>query len=190
MDRYSTLNDEFEDLRTPIPGPRTRVLTQGLQAYESHNVTFVDERFPVFWQSTRGATVTDVDGNRYIDLTAAFGVANAGHSNPNVAAAIHDQAIRLMHAMGDVHPTHVKVQLLEKLAAITPGELSKTFLTSTGAEAVEAALKTAILKTGKSAFAAYRGAYHGLSIGTLEVSGIEKFRTPFASCTAAAFDLL
>lgn len=171
---------ELEEILGPIPGPRTRELTPHLRAFESRNVTFVDERFPVFWESASGATVTDVDGNRYIDLTAAFGVANTGHSNPYVAAAIHDQAVRLMHAMGDVHPTEVKVKLLEKLASITPGTLSKTFLASTGAEAVEAALKTAMLATGKSAFAAYRGAYHGLSLGTLEISGIEKFRTPFA----------
>lgn len=155
-------------------------MTPHLRAFESRNVTYVGERFPVFWESASGATVTDVDGNRYIDLTAAFGVANTGHSNPYVAAAIVDQAARLMHAMGDVHPTEVKVQLLEKLASIAPGALAKTFLASTGAEAVEAAMKTAMLATGKSAFAAYRGAYHGLSIGTLEISGIEKFRAPFA----------
>jgi 4-aminobutyrate aminotransferase-like enzyme len=172
--------DELELIRGPIPGPRTRELTPQLRAFESRNVTYIDERIPVFWESASGALVTDVDGNRYIDLTAAFGVANSGHSNPYVAAAIHDQAVRLMHGMGDVHPTEAKVELLEKLAAIAPGDLSKIFLASTGAEAVEAALKTAILATGKSAFAAYRGAYHGLSLGALQVSGIEKFRSPFA----------
>jgi len=176
----STNTGELEELRTPVPGPRSRELTPLLRSYESRNVTFVDSDFPIFWESASGATVTDVDGNRYIDLTAAFGVANTGHSNPYVAAAISDQAVRLMHGMGDVHPTEVKVQLLETLARITPGDLGKTFLASTGAEAVEAALKTAMLATGKSSFAAYRGAYHGLSLGTLEVSGIEKFRTPFA----------
>ena len=181
MDRQRSVVDELEELRTPVPGPRTRELARGLQSFESHNVTLVDERFPVFWESTNGATVTDVDGNRYIDLTAAFGVANTGHSNPRVAAAISEQACRLMHAMGDVHPTAVKVALLEKLAQITPGDLGKTFLTSTGAEAVEAAIKTAMIATGRSVFASYHGAYHGLSIGTLEISGIEKFREPFAS---------
>jgi len=171
---------ELDEIRTPVPGPRSRELTTALRLFESRNVTFVDKDFPIFWESASGATVTDVDGNRYIDLTGAFGVANTGHSNPYVAAAISDQAVRLMHGMGDVHPTEVKVQLLETLARITPGDLSKTFLASTGSEAVEAALKTAMLATGKFAFAAYHGAYHGLSLGTLEVSGIEKFRAPFA----------
>jgi 4-aminobutyrate aminotransferase-like enzyme len=171
---------ELEEIRTAVPGPRSRELIATLRSFESRNVTFVDRDLPVFWETALGANVIDVDGNRYIDLSGAFGVANTGHSNPYVAAAISDQAVRLMHGMGDVHPTEVKVQLLETLAKITPGDLGKTFLASTGAEAVEAALKTAMLATGKSAFAAYRGAYHGLSFGTLAVSGIEKFREPFA----------
>lgn len=172
---------DLEEIRTEVPGPRSRELTPALRSFESRNVTFVDKDLPVFWESASEALVSDVDGNRYIDLTAAFGVANTGHSNAYVAEAVHDQAVRLMHGMGDVHPTEVKVRLLETLAKIAPGDLSKTFLASTGAEAVEAALKTAMLATGKFSFAAYRGAYHGLSLGTLNVSGIEKFRAPFAS---------
>lgn len=179
-DSPSSGHSELEDVLTAVPGPRSRELTPALRSFESRNVTFVDQDFPIFWESASGATVTDVDGNRYIDLSGAFGVANTGHSNPYVAAAVHDQAVRLMHGMGDVHPTEVKVKLLETLAKIAPGDLGKTFLASTGAEAVEAALKTAMLATGKFAFAAYRGAYHGLSLGTLEISGIEKFRAPFA----------
>ncbi|MBC5829856.1 MAG: aspartate aminotransferase family protein [Candidatus Eremiobacteraeota bacterium] len=163
-----------------IPGVRTSELVPNLQRFESRGITYLADDFPVFWQSAAGASVTDVDGNRYIDLTAAFGVANAGHSNASVASAIGDQACRLMHAMGDVHPTEIKSRLLQKLADIAPDGLSKTYLASTGAEAVEAALKTAMLATGKPAFAAFNGGYHGLSFGALAVCGIEKFRTPFA----------
>ena len=150
-----------------------------LRKYESPNVTFLGDDFPIFWESATEATVTDVDGNAYVDLTAAFGVANSGHANPNVAAALQRQASQLMHAMGDVHPADIKARLLEKLAAITPGNLTKTFLGSSGADAIEAAMKTAALATGKPAFAAFRGSYHGLSIGTLELAGIKKFREPF-----------
>lgn len=174
------MTEDLEEIRTAIPGPRSRELTRSLRAFESRNVTFVDSDLPIFWESASGANVTDVDGNRYIDLTGAFGVANTGHSNPYVAAAVHDQAERLMHGMGDVHPTEVKAKLLETLAKIAPDGLSKTFLASTGAEAVEAALKTAMLATGKFTFAAYHNAYHGLSLGTLPIAGIEKFRVPFA----------
>jgi 4-aminobutyrate aminotransferase-like enzyme len=168
-----------------IPGPRSAALAQRLRAYESRNVTFLAEDFTVFWESAKDATVVDVDGNHYIDCTAAFGVANAGHCNPRVAAAVADQAARLVHGMGDVHPTEIRLRLLERLAGILPTQLDKYFLASTGSEAIEAALKTAMLYTGKARFAAYHGGYHGLSFGALAVSGIERFRVPFAGALAA-----
>lgn len=158
-------------------------------AHESRNVTFFSDKFPIFWESGAGANVTDVDGNRYIDLTAAFGVANVGHSNPYVVSTIADQASRLMHGMGDIHPTEVKAKLIERLGQLMPGDLDKIFLATTGSEAVEAALKTAILATGKRAFGYYRGAYHGLSLGTLGVCGIEKFRAPFAGAFGGSDNL-
>ena len=165
---------------TEIPGPRSAEMRGDLARFESRNVTYLGEDFPVFWESASGATVVDVDGNRYLDLTAAFGVANAGHANPRVVEAIHTQAERLMHGMGDVHPTHVRARLLERLANALPTGLNKIFLATTGSEAVEAAMKTAMLATGKAAFASYRGAYHGLSFGALTIGGIERFRAPFA----------
>lgn len=173
------MNDAFESIIAPVPGPGTRRALALLRAHESRNVTFLSDEFPIVWESAEGACVTDVDGNRYIDLTSAFGVASVGHSNPRVAAAIAAQARTFMHGMGDVHPSRVRARLLERLTHRLPLELSKMFLATTGSEAVEAALKTAALATGKSAFAAYRGAYHGLSHGALNVCGIEKFRTPF-----------
>jgi 4-aminobutyrate aminotransferase-like enzyme len=172
---------DFERLVESVPGPRTKALATRLHRYESRNVTFVGEDFPVFWDSASGATVVDVDGNRYIDCTAAFGVANAGHCNANVAAAAARQAQRLVHGMGDVHPTEERVRLLERLVQILPPGLEHFFLATTGSEAVEAALKTAMLRTGKSRFAAFRGGYHGLSFGALAAGGIDRFRLPFAS---------
>jgi 4-aminobutyrate aminotransferase-like enzyme len=171
---------DLEFIAGAIPGPRTRALFAPLLAHESRNVTYLSETFPVVWESASGANVLDVDGNRYIDLTAAFGVANVGHSNAAVAAAISKQAAQLMHGMGDVHPTQVRARLLERLARVLPRGLSKTFLATTGSEAVEAALKTAVLATGKHRFVAYQGAYHGLSLGALAIGGIEKFIAPFA----------
>ncbi|HZZ00594.1 MAG TPA: aspartate aminotransferase family protein [Candidatus Baltobacteraceae bacterium] len=184
------MSEELERIVTAIPGPRTAELMPALRAYESRNVTYVGDGFPVFWESASGSTITDSDGNRYIDLTAAFGVANAGHANPYVVSAIADQAARLMHGMGDVHPHEARTRLLERLAGILPKGLTKTFLATTGSEAVEAALKTAMLATGKSHFIAYRNAYHGLSLGVLPLSGIEKFRTPFARAIGPSAILL
>jgi 4-aminobutyrate aminotransferase-like enzyme len=181
----SVATDRFERIVSAVPGPRSRALLATIARCEPQGVTFVGARYPVVWANASGALVTDVDDNRYIDLTAAFGVANVGHTNPRVAAAVAAQAHTLVQAMGDVHPSAVKARLLERLAAIAPGDLQKTYLTTGGAEAVEFALKTALLATGKSRFLAFEGAYHGLSVGTLGVNGIPKFRLPFAALNAA-----
>jgi 4-aminobutyrate aminotransferase-like enzyme len=180
------VSDALECLITEVPGPRTAQLAARLRAHESRNVTFITGDFPVFWESADGATVTDVDGNRYLDATAAFGVANVGHCNPRVVDAVARQARRLVHGMGDVHPSQIRVALFERLARILPRGLERLFLATTGSEAVEAALKSAMLHTGKSRFAAYHGAYHGLSLGALAVGGIERFREPFAGALGAA----
>jgi len=164
-----------------VPGARSVELASRLRSRESRNVTFLADDFPVFWESAHGATVTDVDGNEYVDCTAAFGVANAGHANAKVAAAVTEQAHRLIHGMGDVHPSAIRVELLERLSSVLHPQLARAFLATTGSEAVEAALKTAILATGRSRFAAYHDGYHGLSFGALAVCGIERFREPFAA---------
>lgn len=169
---------------------RSAPLRDKLRAHEQRNVTFLGDDFPIFWESARGAVVTDVDGKEYVDCTAAFGVANAGHANESVAQAVADQARRLMHGLGDVHPTEIRVRLLERLGSILPSGLNRTFLATTGSEAVEAALKTAMLATGRSRFAAYHGAYHGLSFGALAVAGIDRFRAPFAAAIKASPVLL
>ncbi|MBV8198478.1 MAG: aspartate aminotransferase family protein [Candidatus Eremiobacteraeota bacterium] len=168
-----------ERLGGAIPGMRSRALLQRLHLHESRNLTFFDEAYPVVWDRAQGALVTDVDGNRYIDCTSAFGVANAGHSNARVVGAIAAQARELLHAMGDVHPAAMRVRLLERLITILPKGLQKVILATSGSDAVEAAIKTAILATGKTRVAAYRGGYHGLSLGALIAGGIPRFRQPF-----------
>lgn len=162
-----------------MPGPRSAALAARLRSVESRNITHVDAQHPIFWQEARGAVVRDVDGNDYVDLTAGFGVAMAGHANPRVASAIARQAALLPHALGDVHPAAVKVALLEALARLTPGDLSVAILASAGAEAVEAALKTALLRTGRPGVLAFEGAYHGLTYGALSATWRADFRNPF-----------
>jgi 4-aminobutyrate aminotransferase len=126
-----------------------------------------------------------VDGNVYVDLTAAFAVAGVGHANPRVVEAVRRQAGRLMHGMGDVHPPEVKVELLRALAGVAPGGLRRSFLANSGAEAVEAALKTVRLATGRPRVLAFHGSYHGLTLGALSVSSRRDFRAPFAGQLAA-----
>lgn len=175
------MNERFERILTPIPGPRSRALIAKIAAFEARGVTYVGDDYPIAWVAGDGALVVDADGNRYLDLTAAFAVAALGHGNGTIGAAIAAQAARLVHGMGDVHPTDVKARLLERLAALAPGDCSKSFFGSSGSEAIEFALKTALLATGRPRVLAFEGAYHGLSLGALPVGGIERFREPFAA---------
>lgn len=167
------------ELRVPPPGPASRAMAERLQAVESRNVTHVHSGWPVFWEEARGANVVDADGNVYVDLTAAFGVALMGHGHPGVVAAVTSQAERLVHGMGDVHPPSVKLLFLERLAAAAPWPGARVVLSSTGSEAVETALKTALMATGRPAVLAFRGSYHGLTLGSLAVTDRDLFRKPF-----------
>ena len=166
---------------TPPPGPASKRLAAELARVESPNVTYLGDDFPVFWQAARGANVRDVDGNVYVDLTAAFAVAGPGHAHPRIVAAVQAQAAELMHGMGDVHPPAVKVAVLRALAEVAPGGLNRAILASSGAEAVEAALKTAAIATGKPRVLAFHGSYHGLTYGALAASAREDFRAPFTA---------
>lgn len=168
-------------LRTKIPGPRSRSLARQLRRVESHNITHITGRWPIFWQRAHGANVWDADANRYLDLTAAFGVASIGHTNPRVVAAIQRQSRHLLHAMGDVHPNELKLKLAAELVALTFRKNARVIFTNTGAEAVEAALKTATIHTGRSGLIAFTGAYHGLTYGALAATSREHFRKPFTS---------
>lgn len=169
------------ELHTSIPGPESLRLAARLKEVECRNTTYVSPDWPVFWERAEGVNVWDADGNRLLDFTSAFGVATLGHGFSAKAAA--EQAGRLVHAMGDVHPARLKVELCERLSAITferwTGEKGKTLLGNSGFEAVEAALKTAVMVTGRSGILSFEGAYHGLGYGALLGAGIEWFRAPF-----------
>ena len=166
-------------IRVPPPGPRSRALGKRLRRAESRNVTFIGDRFPVFWEEALGSNVRDVDGNVYVDLTGAFGVAFAGHRHPRIMRAAADQERRLTHGMGDIHPPAAKVELLERLAGIAPWSEARAVLASAGSEAVEIALKTAELYTGRSGILAFEGGYHGLTLGALATTHRDDFRRPF-----------
>ena len=177
-----------------------------LHAYESRNVTFIepDGSWPIVWDRAKGVHVWDADGKKYLDLTAAFGVAAAGHGNARVVKAAQQQMARLLHAMGDVHPHALKAQQARELSRITferwsrntprslkrsntevlsrvPLQRGKTIFCNSGFEAVEAALKTAMLATGKPGIIAFEDAYHGTGYGALNATHREYFRKPFRS---------
>ncbi len=156
-----------------------------LRTYESRNVTFMeaDGSWPIVWHRARGVHVWDVEGRKYLDLTAAFGVAAAGHANPRVVHAGQKQMATLLHAMGDVHPHELKAKLARELSRITferwSGKIGKVIFCNSGFEAVEAALKTAMLATGKRSVIAFEGAYHGLGYGALNATHRKHFRASF-----------
>jgi len=183
--RYSGKSPMLPELVTDIPGPRSRALAEELRHYESRNITYVSPGFPVFWERAAGTNVWDADGNRFLDLTAAFAVTALGHGPDAVRAAAHEQIDTLYHAMGDVHPSPLKVELCRELSRLTfetwthGAQSGKTILTNSGSEAVEAALKTALMATGKPGVLAFEGGYHGLGLGALAAGGIDYFKTPF-----------
>ena len=154
-------------------------MARRLRRAESPNVTYLAPNFPVFWEEAHGCLVTDVDGNRFLDVTAAFGVASIGHSHPRVVAAVRAQAEKLLHGMGDVHPSEVKVQLCERISELVPVPDAQVILGQNGGDAVEAALKTAMLVTGRPGILAFEGGYHGLTYGALDVTARADFRAPF-----------
>ncbi len=171
---------------------KTKTILRRLRDFESRNVTFVepDGSWPIVWERAKGVYVWDADRKRYLDLTAAFGVAAAGHANSRVVRAAQKQLARLPHAMGDVHPHARKAELARELSRITFERWSrlaprasrlkaKTIFSSSGLEAVESALKTATLATGKRGVIAFEGAYHGLGYGALNVTHRDFFRGPF-----------
>jgi 4-aminobutyrate aminotransferase-like enzyme len=185
---------------TAKPPEREEFVRYLLRAYESRNVTYMEQdgSWPIIWRRAKGVYVWDESGKKYLDLTAAFGVAALGHANPNVVRAATDQMKVLLHAMGDVHPHALKGLLAKELSQLTferswynykkcTGEkfdstwfeTGKTIFCNSGFEAVEAALKTAYLSTRKRGVIAFEGAYHGLGYGALTATHREYFQSPF-----------
>lgn len=169
------------DIRTTLPGPKSRALAARLRSVEGANVTFLpeDASFPIFWESGNGCLVTDVDGNQLLDMTSAFGVSALGHGKTAATDAIAKQANLLLHGMGDVHPSLAKLELCEELSRISGLQDAKVLLGTSGGDAVEAAIKSAILRTGKRRVIAFDGGYHGLNLGALNATARADFRMPF-----------
>ena len=184
-----TDGDALPAIRKPVPAAAGRAWIERLAASECPALTTRRKRReeqtgashdPIVWVEAQGANVLDADGNRYVDLTSGFGVAFVGHRHPEVVAAVKRQADRLLHALGDLHPSDMKIELLERLCALAPWPQARAMLSLSGADAVTAALKTAVMATGKTGVVAFEGSYHGLTYGPLAVSGYaERFREPF-----------
>lgn len=126
-----------------------------------------------------GCWVYDQAGKRYLDFSGGYGVLSLGHRHPKVIEAIKDQLDHLALSCR-VFFNPLQAKLAERLAHIAPGELSFSFFSNSGTEAIEAALKTARLATGRTDFVSIEGSYHGKTFGGLSVSGRQRYKEPFA----------
>ena len=124
----------------------------------------------MYWAEAEGCRVVDSDGRGYLDLSAGFGVAALGHRNPEIAAAIASQPV--VHALGDLAEAEVARALRERFP--WPAKFGVT-----GEDAVEIALRTALLATGRPGIVAFDRAYHGTGLLALAATGFEPFRLPF-----------
>ncbi len=170
------------DIRTEIPGPRSRELRAREDRAVAHPLIV---HLPVFAAAARDATITDVDGNTFVDFAGGIGVMNVGHAHPRVVEAIAEQAARFTHTDFTLVPYEGYVALAERLGALVPitGETRAAFFNS-GAEAVENAVKIARLATGRSAVIAFEGGFHGRTLMAMTMtSKVHPYKTglgPFA----------
>jgi len=155
-------------LKTPIPGPRSRALADRRAQAVPRGVS---QLTPIFVSRSEGAVIEDVDGNRYLDFAGGIGCLNAGHREPGVVAALHAQADRFLHTCFMVTPYESYVRLAEKLNALAPGGApKKTLLLNSGAEAVENAIKIARAYTRRPAVICFEDAFHGRTLLTLSLT--------------------
>jgi 4-aminobutyrate aminotransferase / (S)-3-amino-2-methylpropionate transaminase / 5-aminovalerate transaminase len=153
---------------TEIPGPRSRALMARREAAVPRGPY---NAVPVFAAAASGATIEDVDGNRYLDFAGGIGCLNVGHGNAGVTAALRSQIEKHLHLCFAVTPYEGYIALAEKLNALAPGKLAKkTILLNTGAEAVENAVKIARAYTKRPAVVCFEDAFHGRTLLTMTLT--------------------
>jgi 4-aminobutyrate aminotransferase/(S)-3-amino-2-methylpropionate transaminase len=183
--------DELPFLRTALSGPASRRATERLERVEcpafgqrrrDREERSGVEMAPIVLAWGQGSNLVDVDGNRFVDLAAGFGSVLLGHGDKAVARAVEAQQGRLVQGLGDVYGSDAKVALLERLAALHPKPGAQVLLAQSGSDAITAALKTAVLATGRPGVVAFEGAYHGLGYAPLPACGLRaSYREPFAA---------
>jgi 4-aminobutyrate aminotransferase/(S)-3-amino-2-methylpropionate transaminase len=185
-------------IRTEVPGPQSRALLERRAAAVARGLA---HSVPGFAASAEGATVTDVDGNVYLDFAGGIGVMNVGHSNPTVVRAVRDQAERLSHVCFSVMPYESYVTLAERLVRLSPGKFAKKALfVNSGAEAIENAVKIARHATNRPGVLCFEDGFHGRTLLALSLTskvapyklGYAPFvpgvlRVPYAYCYRCAY---
>ena len=162
------LRADLPRLVTALPGPRAQAWIARDSQILSPSYT---RSYPLVVERAQGAIVEDVDGNRFLDCNAGIAVASTGHCHPEVVAAIQQQAARLIHMSGTDFYYENMIQLAEKLAGISPGDVARrVYFGNSGTEATEAAMKLARYHTGREKFIAFYGSFHGRTMGALSLT--------------------
>lgn len=157
------------EIRTKLPGPQARALIESDEQVTSSSYT---RAYPLAVARAQGATIEDVDGNRFLDFTAGIAVCSTGHCHPRVVKAIQQQAELLLHMSGTDFYYGPQRELAHKLVEIAPGNnRKKVFFTNSGTEAVEAAFKLARHHTKRQHVISFFGAFHGRTMGALSLTG-------------------
>jgi 4-aminobutyrate aminotransferase len=155
-------------LVTELPGPKARAIIARDEVVASPSLT---RAYPLVAESGAGVVVTDVDGNRFLDFAAGIAVCSTGHAHPDVVAAIKDQADRLIHIAATDFYEPRYLELMERLAAIAPfAEKARVFLSNSGTEAIEGAIKLARYHTHRPGIIAFEGGFHGRTLGALSLT--------------------
>src|SRR5881409_2430422 len=150
------------ELKTAIPGPRSREILARKERVVADPLSVF---LPVVIEEGRGATLTDVDGNTFIDFTGGVGCLNVGHSNPRIVEAAQEQLTRFAHTDFTIVPYEVYVELAERLIAVAPitGPAKAAFFNA-GTEAIENSIKFAHSYTKRPAVVVFEGAFHGRTL--------------------------
>src|SRR3990172_4197310 len=162
-------------------GQRPAMNPREIERYKSMDRKYLCATGPdekdIVVESSHGCVIRAADGREFLDLIAGIAVCNVGHCNPEVAAAIKEQADQALHTMVyGKFVVPIQVELAELLAQITPAPLQTSFLTNSGTEAIEGALKLARKYTGRSKFISTERGFHGRTFGALSVTSREIYR--------------
>ncbi len=164
-------------IKVTPPGPKSKEFLEYQFSHEGSAVSY-PKGMPMAVRYASGATVEDVDGNKYIDFFGGAGVMNVGHSNPEVIEAASSQIVNLTHSLD--FPNPARRSMVGILHSLLPAELNKVFFGGpTGSDAVEAAMKLAKYNTGRYPMIAFEGSYHGMSAGALSLSSGLGFKEDF-----------
>src|ERR671915_609192 len=155
------------DLRTEIPGPRSREIIERKERVIAAPLSLT---FPIVIERGEGATLTDVDGNTFIDFTGGVGCLNVGHSHPRVVEAAQEQLERFSHTDFTIVPYELYVTLAERLCELAPIPNAKAAFFNAGTEAIENAIKFARSHTKRPAVIAFEGGFHGRTLLSLSMT--------------------